>query len=334
MQSRFHFRAVILLAAICVLWCNAITAQRRPSSPNNRGTELEIRLSMEHTHSAPEQIRVVLLTNSGSIVAERYSGATGSASFSGIPAGTYRVKASGMEIEDAETTFYVDATDQHHFESLQIKLKSEGSPSSNQGAVSAAELNIPEKAHKEFDKGLAKMEEKDFGEAEKHFTKATEIYPQYGAAFNNLGVLAMRAGHNEEGKHFFETALQADNSNPGANVNFSRCLLMEGKIPDAERYLQKASNIAPLDPEPLAVLANAQMQAGQLDLALNNARRIHTLQHQRFTVAHLIAARILELKNRPSEAAEEYRMFLKETPDSPKAESVRPALQSVENRVK
>lgn len=311
-----------------------VNAQRSPSRPSNRGIEVDIRLTMEDSRSAPEQIRVLLMTTSGSIVADRFTGSLGNVTFSGIPAGNYRVKASGMDIEDSETTFYVDANDQHHFETMQIKMKTTGQPSSNRGAISAAELNIPEKAHKEFDKGIANMEQKDFGEAEKHFTKATEIYPQYGAAFNNLGVLAMRAGHNEDGKRFFETALRADGNNPGANVNFARCLIMEGNIPDAEQYLQKASTLAPRDAEPLAVLANTQMQAGQLDLALDNARRVHTLEHQRFTVAHLIAARILESKNRPDEAAAEYRLFLKEAPDSPKAENVRAALQSLENRVK
>jgi tetratricopeptide (TPR) repeat protein len=311
-----------------------MAAQRRPSTPGTHGTELEIRLTTEDPGGTPDQIRVLLTTSSGSIVADRYSGAAGNVTFSGLPSGNYRVKASGMEIEDSEISFYLDPTDQHHFENLQIKRKTSGTPSSNQGQVSAAELNIPEKAHKEFDKGLAKMEEKDFDEAEKHFTKATEIYPQYGAALNNLGVLAMRTGRDQEGKQFFQTAVQADPNNTGANVNFARCLIREGKLPEAEQFLQKASSISPLDAEPLAVLANAQMQAGQLDLALENTRKIHTLRHEHFTVAHLMAARILEMKGRPEEAAAEYRTYLKETPDSPKAADVRAALQSLENRVK
>src|SRR4051812_39004861 len=100
MQSRFHFRAVILLATIWLSFGSPMAAQRRPSTPGTHGTELEIRLTTEDPGGTPDQIRVLLTTSSGSIVADRYSGAAGNVTFSGLPSGNYRVKASGMEIEE------------------------------------------------------------------------------------------------------------------------------------------------------------------------------------------------------------------------------------------
>jgi tetratricopeptide (TPR) repeat protein len=295
---------------------------------------VEVRISLENERAAPEQLRVQLLTSSNATVAEQFTRDLGQVNFRNLAVGNYRIRVTGLDIEDTEVSFSLDVFEQHHVEFVHVKRKKSAEQTSNQGSVSAATLNIPDKARKEFDKGLSGMQKNDYPEAQKHFSKALEIYPQYSAAMNNLGVIAMRSGSPDEGRHYFEESVRVDGNNPSGYLNLARCFIMQNKLPEAEPLLQKAVNLSPLDAEPLTLLANEQLVTGKSELALINARKVHSLEHQHFSLSHLIAAQVLEKENKLDEAAEEYKLFLKESPDSPKATSARAALQSLEKRVR
>jgi outer membrane protein assembly factor BamD (BamD/ComL family) len=56
--------------------------------------------------------------------------------------------------------------------------------------------------------------------------------------------------------------------------------------------------------------------------------------HEKFAMAHLVAAQAYTKKDRLDQAAEEYKLFLKESPDSPNAASARATLQSIQSHQK
>jgi tetratricopeptide (TPR) repeat protein len=299
------------------------------------GTDIEVRVSYENDRPISEQVHVQLLTSTGSTLADQFTHDQSQVTFHGVGPGNYILRASGIGIENSEERVTIEARDTTHFAYIRVKPKPNGTEHiMTLGSISSAELNIPDKARKEFEKGVSSMGKNQNDEAEKHFSKAAEIYPQYAAAFNNLGVLAMKSGNAEAGKGFFETAVRADSSNANAYVNLARCMIMQNRIPEAEQLLTKASTLNPNDAESLTLLANAQLITGNLDMAITNAGRVHSLEHQRFALAHLIAARAYEKKDNLDGAAAEYQLFLKESPDNPKADSVRAALQAIQKRVK
>jgi tetratricopeptide (TPR) repeat protein len=334
MQSRFIFGPFSFLAIISLLLGHNSAEAQRSSRIPTRPSTVEVRISLENERAAPEQLRVQLLTSSSATFGEQFTRDLGQVNFQNVPIGNYRIRVTGIDVEDTEVSFSLDANEQNHIEFVHVKRKKSAEQTSNQGSVSAATLNIPDKARKEFDKGISGMNKSDYPEAQKHFSKALEIYPQYSAALNNLGVIAMRSGSPEEGRHYFEESVRVDGKSSSGYLNLGRCLILQNKLTEAEPLLQKAVSLSPLDAEPLTLLANQQLVTGNLDLALANARKVHSLEHQRYSLAHLIAARVLEKENKLDEAAEEYKLFLKESPDSPKATSVRAALQSLEKRVR
>lgn len=327
-------RAVLFFAIPVLMLCfGSLHAQRTPSQPLNRGIDIEVRVTIDD-RPAPEQIRVQLLSGTSAMISMQFTRDQGTATFRGVSAGNYRLKVTGLDIEDAETSFSVDPREQTHMEYVSVRSKPKTAQNSNEGSISASTLNIPDKARKEFEKGASAMEKNDFAEAQKHFSKAVEIYPQYASAINNLGVIAMKSGDAALGRQLFDRAVLADSSNANAYLNVARCLLMEKKFAEAEPILLKASNLAPLDAEPLTLLANAQFAVGHHDLALMNAVKVHSLEHQRFSIVHLIAARVFESQKKLKDAADQYRLFLKESPASASAESARASLQALENHVK
>jgi tetratricopeptide (TPR) repeat protein len=335
MQSRSIFRALLFLTTLALVSVSGIAqVANSPGSTALRPADVEVRITYENDRPADGQIRVDLLTSGGAIVSQQFTRDQGQVTFHSVFPGNYRLHVSGIDIEDnTETTFALESRESIHFETVRVKVKkTDAQQSSNQGNISAATLNIPDKARKEFDKGISSMKKSDVPEAQKHFSKATEIYPQYAAAFNNLGVIAMKSGSPDDGKKLFEQAVRADANNANAYVNLARCLMMKNNFVEALPLLEKASALDPMDPQSLTLLSNAQLSAGQLDVALANARKVHAMEHQHFTLAHLIAARVLVLQNKFEEAAAEYRTFLKESPESPKADGVRAAIESIEKR--
>jgi Tfp pilus assembly protein PilF len=220
-----------------------------------------------------------------------------------------------------------------HNEWVRVKRKPVSGvvPTSTDGSVSQATLNIPDKARKEFDKGVSSSGKQDFLAANQHFTKATEIYPQYGLAFVNLGAVAMQEGNSAAGEHYFEQAIHADPQLPNGYTSLARVRIMQQQYDEADTLLAKALSIRPLDPEPLTMLATSELRSGKYPEAIANAKKVHSLPHEHFAVVHILAAEALGKQHQPDQAAEEYRLYLKEQPLSPHADSIRAAIQNLEN---
>jgi predicted Zn-dependent protease len=70
----------------------------------------------------------------------------------------------------------------------------------------------------------------------------------------------------------------------------------------------------------------AEIENGQVDEALSDARRVHELPHQGYALSHFVAGQALERKGQPREAAAEYAVYLRESPNGPEVVQVKSAL--------
>jgi tetratricopeptide (TPR) repeat protein len=235
-----------------------------------------------------------------------------------------------MEAEPGEASFSVQPHESMHSDYIMLKHKAAKGTDSHEASISAAELNIPDKARKEFEKGLSAFDKDDLSTAGQHFSKAVELYPQYSLALVNLGVIEMRQGNQAQGENYFELSIKADPAMPNGYTSLARVRILQKNYDSADALLAKALSIRPLDPEPLTMLATSQSREGKYDEALATCRKVHTVPHEHFAVVHIIAAESLMRLKQPDQAADEYRLFLKEFPTSPNADSVRAALRSLE----
>src|SRR5262249_34317858 len=126
-------------------------------------------------------------------------------------------------------------------------------------------------------------------------------------------------------------ALALDEHIADANLNMGHMLYDARKYKEAEPFLSRALSLDPLNPQLLTVLANAEMQNGEFDLALANSRKVHSIpNHQKFAISHLVAAEVLQSHHSTKEVIQEYKLFLQEDPQSPLAPRVRDALGRIE----
>jgi Tfp pilus assembly protein PilF len=208
-----------------------------------------------------------------------------------------------------------------------VELRTGGTATKEPGGmVSAANLRVPEKAGHEFAKGMKEMSAHNWSKAREHLEKAVKYYPQFDWAYNNMGVAYIQEKNTKGAREAFEKAVAINDKNPDAVRNLARMKLMDNDFGGGKELLLKLGP-NPQDLDALMMLAYAQLKTHELDAALANALKVHRGDHDRFPLAHLIAARVYEVKGNQGAARGQYQMYLKEAPDTPEAQIAKEGMQ-------
>ena len=326
-------RRVAFLSLLLVVLCSAVAAQ----VPGSHNVDLHVRVYYSNEHKANSLIRVELLGISGVAVAEHFVDSVGQVDFPDLPVGNYRLRVSGMNIVETTTdSFALFRGESSHMESVHVELKPDKDADSGAspagGMVAAVDLNVPDKAKKEFDKGTEALAQNDLPQAKKCFDKAIQIYPQYAGAYNNLGIVAIRSKDPQTARTDFEQAVRINDHYATAYANLARLSFAEHKYPEADGLLSKALVSAPLDPLLLTLLSEAQLLEGKYDDAIATAAKVHSSPHAEYAVVHIYAGLALLREHRARDAEEQYATYLKEDPNGPKAPQVRAALAKLQQQ--
>ena len=287
---------------------------------------IRVRVSYQQNHRPAPALRVELLSPYGGAADMRSTDGNGSATFDKVSTGRYLVRVSGPDIETT-TTDLIEvggaAGGPYITENIQVKL----TEAAVQAGGPAIAPIIPEAAQKEFKLGSKEMDKKHWPEAKDHFQKAIALFPKYAEAFNDLALANIQLKDGQGAVESFRSATQIDPSLPQANLYLGQFYYENKQYKNAEPYLVRAAADQPKSAQILTVLANTQLQNGETDLALTNARKVPSLEnHKQFAISHLIVAQALTGKGQDHEIAKEYEAYLKEAPDSPLAPRVKEAL--------
>jgi len=321
--------------AALVLLLNLAAAAQRGSRSNfpsvNQSITVQIRITTENDRPVLDHARIQLLTSGAIPVSETFAN-DGMAQISGVRPGTYMLRVSGIDIEETTTpTFEITQSENTSMQYVRVKMKkpagADASGSGGNPTVSAYELNVPPKARQEYEKGDDAMRRSDWKKAAAHLDKAVALYPQYASAYNNRGAVAVKMNDIPAAKAAFQKAVEFNEPTGISYLNLSRLYLADRNFEQASGYATKSLALNPRNPETLTILANCQVATGRYPEAIANARRVHGMQHDRFAVAHVIAALAFEKENDPKSAAAEYEQFLKEDPNNPRAPAARKALE-------
>lgn len=306
-----------------------------PSQIRRNKVDLTIRVLFNSDRQAGEGLRVQLLTSYGTPIDDRVTDSTGIVTFPQLDPGGYRVRISGNNIEETTSAeIILDPMDNQRMEMVRVNPVSTETASSPGAApagppISAVELNVPDSAKKEFDKGTEAMQKHDLGSARKHFDNAVKIYPKYGYAYNDLGILSAQGGDMPAARNYFQRAIMADDHYAKGYLNLAKLDAMEKNLPGAETNLNKAQSLDPTDAEILFWMARVEAAEGKYQDAIVSCNRVHQLPHQGLAVVHLLAAKAYETQKMPQQAAAEYALYLKEAPNGPDAKMARKSLAAL-----
>ncbi len=320
----------ILMCLPFLILCTLSLGQGIPtgrSRPSLADTAM-VKVTVVDTDNRPMiRVNVQLLSGLGNVMNESVTNENGQVDFDGTPGGYFRVRAYGADFEETTSpVFLIRPLQGFHSELLQVRRKPEKQEGTG-GMVSLENLNVPEGARSEFEKGTAALGRGQGEEARAHFETAVQIYPAYAAAHNNLGVCHLRAGRTEQGRAAFEQALKLNPRFTGAYRNLAALVYSQGKFAEAEALVKKSMKSDAGDAEGLTLLAKIQLVSGNPKSAIDTARKIHAIPHQQYALGHFIAATAFDALGQMPEATAEYEVFLQEDPNNPSAAVARDALK-------
>jgi tetratricopeptide (TPR) repeat protein len=198
--------------------------------------------------------------------------------------------------------------------------------------VSATALNAPEPAKKAYGKGVGAMTDEKWAAAQKNFEKAVEIYPDYAAAWSDLGQVLKEQSKPTEARAAWEKAVQADPKYIKPYIQLTMLDLEEKRPEDAITIGGRAVAMNPLEfPELYFFYAMANFNLKHFDLAEANARRaIDVDSDHEVPRAQLLLASALIARGNRSEALQHFRKYLEIVPKAPDAAQVKRAIEQLE----
>ncbi len=286
-------------------------------------------------HAVSVQTCVRIMSSAGhNAIAEDFTDHEGAVEFHNVPEGTYSVVVSGEGIEETGSgVLEIDARKTSQYLFIRVRRLAEETGARGSNTVSAADLNIPEAAAREFDRATRLIAKEDFKKAVESLNKALSIYPSYAAAYNNLGVVYGRLGQAVEERSALLRAVELNDHFAPAYANLGRMAIKERNYPDAETWLAKATAADPTDAQAVIMLANMELLNQHYGDAIANCRKLHSARPDAHALAHYIAARALGEENRPGDAVSELEIFLIEEPSGPRAEAARRELKQLQQQV-
>jgi len=315
------------LVAVVLLLVGAACAQIQLGS-NDVVRRLRVQLAFGD-YACDFSTRVALSGGMGAELAEGTVDGECRAEFFDVPSGKYRVTVRGNDATNADEGDV--EVNRVVTQDVQVRAKHTKSDPSNRATyssfVSVNELRVPSNAAKEFVKANRLIAKQDWAKASESIRKGLAVYPNYAAAYNNLGAVYSRMGNSGEARQALEHAIVLDDHLAAAYVNLGRISFLDKDYPNAESLLTRAVALEPAaNADELFLLAYAQLSDHHLDQALQTSRQGHDAGFTQHGFLHLVAANALEQEHKIPDCMAELEAYLREDPNGTQAEKTKKAL--------
>jgi Flp pilus assembly protein TadD len=280
--------------------------------------------------SFPTPVLVTLQVH-GATYATTYTDAEGRFSFNALPANLFHVIINDEHYVPIDNQV-VTRPDIAPLTILQLTLvpRETASPkSTGPQVVSASEFKVPKKALKDFERATKEEAEGKSDAAVEDYRKAIKQAPNFALAHNNLGALLVGKSEFAAAQQELEQSMKLDSSDPRPCFNMANLMLLNGKLEEADRYLQDGFRKQPDSAFGLFVQGSVFERAGKLEDAERALRRALQLD-PKLSHPHLELVNVYLLANRRADAVAELHAFLHQAPSDPLAPKAREVLARLE----
>jgi Ca-activated chloride channel family protein len=216
---------------------------------------------------------------------------------------------------------YLDQVNRHAKESEKQRLQDKELVDS--GVVSALDLDAPNNAVEEFNRGNSLLKAQNSKEAMRHLQRAIGDYPKFVSAHIGLGLAYLDQDDTGRAKSEFETAARLDSKFPRSFLNLGQMALSLKDFSTAQTELEQAVSLSPKDARILSALVYAQNGNHQYQQALETAHRVHALNHKGMANVHYVAASAAMSVHDLDTIESELNLFLSEDPTNAFAPNAR-----------
>lgn len=198
--------------------------------------------------------------------------------------------------------------------------------------ISATTLSAPKDARKAFEKGMEAARKKKLDEARKHFEKAVELYPQYAAAWYELGFIHQQQNRPAQAREAYAKSLAADAKYTKPYLQLALLAAQDRNWQEVADTTDRLLRLNAFDyPQAYFINSVANFNLRKLDAAERSAREGIKLDAQNRIpkMRHLLGI-ILANRQEYAPAAELLRAYLPHAANPQEAELVRKQLAEIE----
>src|SRR6266478_2267221 len=244
-----------------------------------------------------------------------------------LPPSTYEIVVDEPGYEQAQASTQLDGSSSELV--LYLKSSSVPQPPRVSYAVSVRELKIPNKARREYEKGLGSLAKKDLAGSLIHFTKASEVFPDYYEAYYHVGVAETRLGQKDEAMQAFQKAIDASGGRYAlAEFGIGYLVYLQGKPEEAATIIRRGVEVDPSSPDGYVILGMAQLRLNRPDEAERSAREA-LLRNPNFAHAYLVLSDACGHRHEYRAQLQDLDAYLKLEPNGAESEHVRKAREVV-----
>jgi TolA-binding protein len=240
--ARLRILSLAVLAAL-----SAARAQG-PASLQPR----ELHGQVEHSDGTPfrDGALVKIENNLGGMAAQVLTDSRGKFDIVTLQKAQYTVTVHAIGFRDAKTEVDLDIVPR---ESIRITLRelppsapAAASPTAPSPILSVSDLNVPEAAQSEFEKGRnLLLDKRKSAQSVKPFLKAIQIAPSYSQAHFLLGTAYMDMGKWSEAETALNKAISFNDKLDSAYLALGSCLIEQKKFAEAEKPLLRGLEFLP-----------------------------------------------------------------------------------------
>lgn len=266
---------------------------------------------------------VRVLSDEGEVLGEEQTDTAGRFSFTSLQRGNDTVVASLAGYRTASRFVSYSEGSLGTIELTLVRDSSAaGGNSSALGTISVRDLQVPEKARREYEQGVRSLSRKKNEEARKHFETAIRIDPKFGDGYRQLGLLLAEQGEFPRAEKMLEKAIQINGKDSSAYGYLGYAYQKSDQLGEAEQAYQQSVRLSD---------ANwlAQMGLGQVLVdekrpteALAHLRRAQQTHPQEPSI-YLLVYNTLIFLDRGPDALRELDDFLARFPKDPVAPKLR-----------
>jgi len=307
---------------------NTIDLSRRDTNDLGLGTRLSGAIrGMDDAVIKDARVEVCDLST-GAVIVVAYTGPQGQFQVNRLPVGSYEVVATSG-LSEARERVRVTEGDTMITLRMPNPATARASELGGRHSVSVAQMQVPEKALKEFKKAQSAWEKQKFEEAAKRLDRALDIYPQFADAYTLRGVMHLSRNNLDDACANLERAIEIDGESGLAYVVLGAAYTSLTRFEDAVRVLERAVSLLPNSWQAQFELGRAQLAKGNFEGALRHASNAQQLGANDYAPVHLIKAHALLGLKHYTDAMAELQVFLSKDPQGPQATKARETLSQV-----
>jgi tetratricopeptide (TPR) repeat protein len=278
------------------------------------------------------RVRVDVKALTGGDVATTFTDSSGRFDAPAANTGSYMVVVSEQGYEPVEQR--VDPSFGGNTSSVIITLRKIRSylPHRDRYLVSLRDLSVPGKARHAYEKGLERLQKKDYQGSLNHFKEATNAFPDYYQAYYQAGLAHMELRHRDEAEEALQRAIDLSGGGyADPQLALGALLCDRRSFTDAERVLRRALEVDANSWRGYLFLGQAQFGLNRLGDAEKSAHQA-LLRNPDAPPTYLLLANIHIRRGEYVMALKYLDIFLKLKPEGPVSDQAR-AVQAAATRI-